>query len=250
MVAILFLVALVLALLFVLRTRWVHIHLEQQIKKSMDNIGETLLHKKVSTQVEVDNIIQSFKKEHYTLAWSGKNPIRVIALNNYINRNLSIYSWSKALASDYYGQGNKLVKKGNLPTAIAFYLKAKKHAEIAMSSQDEGHVHPFDFEVLSAPYFLLAKIPVVGRIWYKDAINPLLQALELIDENEQKKKDNWRLANAIISSKLHALTGDERYLHRVAYAGITRDDEMNQLARVAKHLRLPTVESLFRFCEI
>ena len=119
-----------------------------------------------------------------------------------------------------------------------------------MSAPDKGDVHPFDFEVLSAPYFLLAKIPVIGGIWYKDAYIPLLHALVRIDDNESKKRTEWRVANALICAKLHALTGDERYMHRIPSAGITRNDDMNQLARIAKHLKLPSVESLFRFCEI
>jgi hypothetical protein len=100
--------------------------------------------------------------------------------------------------------------------------------------------------------FALAKIPLFGTFWKKEATKPLEAALTIIDDanNKEKKFGEWRLANALISAKLYNLTRNNHYMHRVPGSGITRNDDKNQLARIAKHLNLPDVESLFQFCEI
>jgi hypothetical protein len=197
-------------------------------------------------------------KEWYHLSWAKEendtpilpNPIRVIALAEKMADEMNPVSAAVHMASSFYSQVKYLLKLEQVPTAIAFFFESRKWRELAL--QREAHatetVQPIDIEVLGAPDFMLAKIPVVGQLFKKSALRFLNEAEKRLLKQGQDAPD--AMPTAIIYSKMYALTGNKKYLQRISVLELRRDMDENQLLRIANHLGFKTREELYEFCGI
>jgi hypothetical protein len=195
------------------------------------------------------------RKEYGQLVWGGLDPMRVMELSYRLNRDKQGYARNLALCSDYYGQVKYLVKKGWVPTAIAFWLKSRDHAQIASGQTVLGNVEPLDYEVMGAPSYLASRIPILGRIWEGDAILYLDKALLLLSIKKKERGTNeYAVAESLIASKLFTLFPKksyyrEKYLKLVKNSGIKHSDDLNQLGRIARHLGFKTAGELLNWAE-
>jgi hypothetical protein len=211
------------------------------------------------TELKITPSASNPTKEWYNLSWleneNGEklepNPIRVIALGEKMSDSMDPFRAAMHMTSSFYSQVKYLVKQGKIPTAIAFFLESKKWSHLALQRRKHANKKPspIDYEVLGAPDFMLAKIPVIGRFWKKGAIEFLNVADKELNEI-LKKSDVTRLepiSAALIWSKLYALTGNEIYKNRVRVATLTRDQDCNQMLRIAKHLGFRTLDEFYKF---
>lgn len=111
-----------------------------------------------------------------------------------------------------------------------------------------GERNPIDLEVLGAPDFMAAKVPLVGLFFKSRAI----QHLEAADrELALPSTFNNPLESCLIWSKLYDLTKSEIYRIKVKAAGLKRDMHEGQLRRISRHLGFGgDLGKLFAFCEI
>lgn len=199
------------------------------------------------------------EKEWYDLSWSGKNPERVIVLAADMAKNMNAYGAAKHLASSFYSQVKHLVKKGSPLMAITFFVVSREYAEEALACRRQATepLQPIDLEVLSAPDFMLAKMPYIGWIigcfgFWTRAIK-FLNAADIELDMKLAEPGAVRpepIAAGLIWSKLYALTGDEHYKNRVRTAELTKDHDINQMKRIAKHLGFKTLEEFYGFLVI
>jgi len=190
--------------------------------------------------------LKEYRQEWYHLSWTGKNPLRVIALERHINQTSSNYKQAQGLTSAYYSQVKHLIKKGNIPTALVFWLESLHYSKKALGLRAEVPKEErglLDMEVLGAPYFLVTQIPLIGYFFREKAFEFLESAEHEIKESETDPV-NKELPFALIYSKMRELTGDSQYDEK-ALAFVRRRHDRNQLARVARHLKLSGVDELF-----
>lgn len=190
---------------------------------------------------------QEEKKEWDSLSWNGTNPRQVIYLAFKTAISMDEYNAAMHLTSSFYSQVKHLVKKGRIPTAIAFFMKSREFTKKALQERTKlspEHRNPIDLEILGAPDFLLSKIPVFGTGfgWKANAIDFLEEA----DQELGEKPDP--LMASIIWSKLWSLTGSPTYRERVRRAGLNPSMIDNQLGRVAKHMGFKDTKELLEFC--
>ena len=248
-IKLLLVVALLVALVLVLRTIWVYKHLNAQIISKRGGIIAATHITSDEPQIGKQKIEQ-LRKEHYKLSFEGSNPFRVVAITYFLNLDRTAYERHMALTSDYYGQTKYLLKKGRLPTAFAFWMKSRHHAEIALEHVVEGKTEPLDYEVLGAPSYLASKIPLLGIFWKDEAGGYLDEALIcLILKKKSLGDKKYAVSEALIASKLWTLKPYESYRTRVKKSGIKHTDDHNQLKRVAKHLGFKTVGELLNWVE-
>lgn len=196
-------------------------------------------------------------QEWYNLSWNGKDPLRVIRLAADMSLEMNKFDAHKHLASSFYSQVKYLVKKGRLPTAIAFFIEARQWAKSALQHRKEvprENRNPIDLEVLGAPDFMLAKMPyigwIIGHLGFWTSAIEFLNAADIELEMKLKEPGTARpepITAGLVWSKLYALTGDEYYKNRVRIAELTRDHDINQMKRIAKHLGFKTLEELDEF---
>ena len=138
MIANFFFIVSLLAILFILRVWWIWKHIEAWVIYEAGSVFFEKSTNETPTREQLDAFEKEVRLKHYNLAWSGEDPLKVIGLCVYINQGLQ-FQKQKSLTSDYYGQIKHLIKKGRIPTAIVFWLKAKRHSDFAlriMNSQD------------------------------------------------------------------------------------------------------------------
>lgn len=197
---------------------------------------------------EVITASEENKEEWRLLSWSGENPFRVISLASTMTTTMGDFEAAKHLASSFYSQVKFLVKKGHLPTALAFYSASRKCSDLGLRWHNRAvRPLPIDFEVLGAPDFLASRIPIVG--WFGFTTRAL-EFLWTAEELLKKQSKTNPLEASLIWSKLWALTGDNGYRHKVLSSGLQRDMDENQLKRIAKHLRFKTLQELYKACSI
>jgi hypothetical protein len=194
-----------------------------------------------------------YREEWKSLSYSGKNPRRVIALAIHLHRSLTDYKLNMALASAWYSQVKFLVKSGSILEAIVFWRQSKKSAVAALKKREYVPMmdrDPIDLEVIGAHWFILAKIPFFGKFFKAKALHFLLMATNEFETI--KGPDNYSLARpltqALISSKIFALTGEDQARQRVYKAGLTGEEDRGQLTRIAGHLGLASADDLLVFC--
>ena len=185
----------------------------------------------------------------YKLSWSGKNPAGVIKVGLVLaqEKRMNVFEMEKFFASCFYSQVKFLVKKFQIPTAIAFFLLSKKSARIALNLREvlpRENKSPVDLEVLGAPDFMLASVPLVGVLFKKRAALFLEQSLTEINVGGGFNP----LLHALILAKLWKLTKKDKYKEDIKSLPLTGAMEDNQLTRVAKHLGLPGSKELLEFC--
>lgn len=189
------------------------------------------------------------EKEWYDFSWSGKNPERVILLAADMASNMNTYDAAKHMSSAFYSQVKHLMKKGRLLKAITFFVVSREYAEEALKYRQKAPLenqNPIDLEVLGAPEFMLAKIPIIGRFFRRKALRFLEVANGLIADKAIACPDKIdALENAIIWSKIYALTVNEGFKELILVMSIPPDADRNQLIRVARHLDMTFEE----FCD-
>lgn len=197
---------------------------------------------------EIITASEENKEEWRLLSWSGEDPFRVISLASIMTTTMGDFEAAKHLASSFYSQVKFLARKGYLPTALAFYSAARKCSNLGIRWHNRTtRTSPIDFEVLGAPDFLAAQIPVIG--WFGFTTRAL-EFLWTAEELLKKQSTTDPLEASLIWSKLWALTGDKGYRDKVRSSGLRRDMDENQLGRIAKHLGFKSNTELFKFCNI
>lgn len=188
------------------------------------------------------------KEEWRALSLSGNNPFRVISLASAMSTTMDDYEAAKHLTTSFYSQVEFLAKRGHIPTALAFYSVSRKCANLALKWQNgSARKSPEDFEVLGAPDFMAARIPIVGWFGFKTrAFEFLWMAEELLKGQPVVHP----ITAALIWAKLWTLSRNEMYRLKVRAAGLRRDMDENQLKRIAKHLGCRTLPDLYTFCGI
>lgn len=194
-------------------------------------------------------LTKEMEKEWYNLSWNGRDPVRVIRLAAEMATNMDgAFAQQAHLTTSFYSQVKHLLKKGRLPTAIVFYWEAWEWSAEALKHRQnvpQEERKPIQLEVLGAPAFMLACLPVVGAFFRRQALSFLTAAAE---EILLAPYDAFEAC--LIWSKLWRLTHEEMYRARVQAAGLRRDMDENQLRRIAKHLGFRKLQQLYRFCNI
>lgn len=192
--------------------------------------------------------------EHYELSWSGANPLRVIALALILGRGMSQYRFAIHMTSSYYSQVKFLLKRGRLFAAVECLRESMKHSDEAMRilPYAQGERRLPDMEVAGAPYFLLQKLPLVGRRWHLKAIDFLrmdfLYIEEILRRPGAERPDP--IGAALVLSKLYALAGVVTYKNMVRIVELTRDHDKNQMLRIARHLGFQSLDKFYEFLVI
>lgn len=204
--------------------------------------------------VASDHTDESIIRNWSELSRSGKEPVRVIRIAATMAITMRPYSKAKHLASSYYSQVKFLVKRCQLPSALVFFLKARNWSDKAYALYREAmpeEKKPIDLEILGAPYFMLACIPVLGWMWKRKA----LQFLKLAEKELKEcswyvnKEMDW-LAFSLVMAKLWKLTNDHYYALEVECSRLTKEMDEDALRRIAKHLHLKSTAELFEFCGV
>lgn len=197
---------------------------------------------------------EEINKEWYRLSWTRDeqglpvtpNPLRVIALAEKMADQMDPFRAAVHMESAFYSQVKYLKKKPF--HAVAYFLEARKWSHLAMNRQKyaTSSIKAIDYEVLGAPDFALATVPVIGRFGFRSqALHFLMTADKVIREGDYSP-----LSAALIWAKMWRLTKDETYRMQIQVVGLRRDMDRNQLARVAQHLGLASVDKLFELCRI
>lgn len=191
--------------------------------------------------------------QYTDLSWSGKNPVKVIALGMVMGRTMSQYRQAVHMTSTYYSQVKYLLKKGRVISALSCLKEATRSSEAVMRALPYARKERklLDMEVAGAPYFLLQKM-LLGYHFKQRAIAFLEEDAKLLEE-ELKQPGAKRpdpLAAGLVWSKLYALTGHEHYKNWIASAELTRDHDQNQMLRIAKHLGFKTLKEFDAFLVI
>jgi hypothetical protein len=187
-------------------------------------------------------------QEWYDLSWNrhpgGPRPLRVIKLAWILaEQKASAFHENMLLTSSYYSQVKYLLRMGNWPTAVVFFLKAQTHRMMALAQAE--HASAIELEVMGATDFALAKkIPLLGFVW-KDQAVAFLKAAER--RLPPERNDGDKLNASIIWSKLYALTGENFYKGHIQLEGLHPNMDHGQLGRVAMHLGM-TFEELRDLC--
>lgn len=194
-------------------------------------------------------LTEKMKQEWYDLSWSGKNPMRVIRLAAEMAANMEgTFFQQSHLTTSFYSQVKYLLKKGRLPTAIAFYWEALEWSTEALQHRQEVPPEmrkPIQLEVLGAPAFIPACLFLVGFFFKERALSFLNAAAEEVLHAPYNP-----LEACLIWAKIWRLTHEEMYRARVQSAGLRRDMDENQLGRIARHLGFKSNTELFKFCNI
>lgn len=194
------------------------------------------------------------RTQYGALSWSGKDPMKVIALGLVMGRTMSQYRQAIHMTSTYYSQVKHLLKKGRIISALECLQWAILSSKAAMRALPYARTERklLDMEIAGAPYFLLQKLPFIGHRWRKKAITFLEEDAKLI-EKELKQPGAKRpdpLAAGLVWSKLYVLTGHEHYKNWVACAELTRNHDHNQMLRIANHLGFKTLKEFDSFLVI
>jgi hypothetical protein len=237
--------AVVASMLFAARVRWIY------------KFGPADYEVAEFERIQTERLsLEEVEEQHYNTAWAKKvaaNPARVIGLRLYINqvKGLSENERNLALASDYYGQVKHALKKLQFPTAAAFFLLHKKHAKNVKALLLMKKMTPIELEVANAEYFAKASTFLFGFWWEEEAQKPLLEGLHMIDAGEVVDPKERTLSDALISAKMYALIGVEKYKRRVQVLDpeLLAEISQEQGDRIAKHLGLrpATKEALIEF---
>lgn len=230
-----FVLFLLTCVLFYLRVKY----LRQYILQIIEDRGGPL----PETSAEIHD-------EWYNLSWNlvpgGPQPLRVIKLG-----------WAKAvdewttfqenthLTSCYYSQVKYLLRMGQLPTAIVFFLRSQYHRDVALEHAGD-EVKAQALEVLGAPDFKLAHMPLIGLLWEKRALRYLKEAEQKLPR-KRNRTDGDKLDAAIIWSKLYVLTKDEVYKDYIRRGGLNQEMDNNQLRRIAGYLGM-TFDEFSELC--
>jgi hypothetical protein len=198
------------------------------------------------------------RTEWARLSVEGTSSIRVIALAEKMASVMTSYSAAKHMMSSFHSQVKFLAKKGRLFLAFIFYMESRRWAQLALTraKYTTEPKNPIDFEILGASDFGVAKAPYVGWLlspfgFKKRAIEFLKTAeLEALKEMGNRPAGINGLAMALISSKLYALTRDEKCKQRLSVCGLRRDMDQDALRRIAKWFGFKSVEELHKFCNI
>ena len=208
---------------------------------------------KTARELDIREPGKDIAKEWDSLSWAGTNPWRVIALAQKMREGMTPFKGAMHMASSFYSQVKFLLKRGKLPSAIAYFLESRKYSrkaeELVRSGSKEATA--ISCEVIGAQYFFFAKFPVVGPFlgifgFRANALEWLLRADNMLKEQPV----NEPLESAIIWSKLYALTKNETYRIQVRAVGLRRDMKEGQLKRIAKWLGFSSLDELFTFCKI
>lgn len=200
----------------------------------------------------------------------GQDPFLVVTLGYIIAQKYRLgYLQPLHVATSYYSQVKHLLKKGRLPTAIVFFLHARRHLLHALLQRSGGNAlvetrrtykKAIELEMIGAPSFLLAAIPLVGIFFRTGALLYLLTADEEIsyamktaEEAKESGSDNVvqpnsRIEKAIIWGKLYKLTKDAKYRERVLAIPFRTDDReenSGQYECIAGLIGLKSAEELF-----
>lgn len=201
-------------------------------------------------------------KEWYDLSWNGSNPLRVVALANQMTDTMDPYQAAKHMTSSFYSQVKYLLRGGRLLRAIVFYLESGKWSMHTLERLERmeyarEEIRPIDLEILGSPDFMLANAPYVGWLigkfgFRKRALDYLLAANKKLDVifKQPGATRPEPISAALIWSKIYALTGNEIFKNRVRIAELTKDHDVNQVGRIARHLGFKTVDELYQFCNI
>lgn len=211
-------------------------------------------------------IPEDIQKEWEDLSWNrlpgGPQPLRVIKLAGLMVADEPRLKESTHMTSSYYSQVKYLVKMGHFPTALVFLARAKAFARSALECRKGVPLekrNPIELEVLGAPDFMLASIPIIGRAFKSSALRFLMAAqneitgkemIVMLKEPEYTIDLSDLLSAALIWSKMYSLTRDKAYKLRVLEAcRMKEQSDVGQVSRIAKHLGFKTREDLLRSCD-
>lgn len=197
---------------------------------------------------------EEMESEWSKLSFAGTNPLRVVILASEMCFYMSVYKADVHMTSAYYSQVKFLVRKGYLVTALVFFLESRAYAKKALkeySTAPEEEKSPINLEVLGAPDFMLANIPIIGFVWKKKALSFLFAAHKSLEQIFAQSARVEPITAALIWSKIFALTRDDVYKNRVRNdVRLTGHEDKGQLTRVMKHLGFTSLDQLYEFCNI
>lgn len=203
------------------------------------------------------NSLKEVKEVYYKTAWAKEvpaDPILVIAIRKFLieKERPDNFHMQKAFTSDFYGQIKHWLKKCRIIEAINFWIISYLCSRDAKKELTNGYViNPEELcdDVLDAPYFIFAKIPLIGRWINKEPLSRMKESVTVLRDSLHPQEHVVMIA--LLEAKIFSLTGDIRHKESVKFAGIKRGDNVNQLERIAKLIGLNgDVERLFKFCNI
>lgn len=196
--------------------------------------------------------IKDIQQEFYDLSWNGKDPWRVIRLGHeVVVRDERAHTGERYvhMTSVIYSQVKHALRKGWLPSAITFLFASREFARRAYarwSDKSPQGKRVIELEIIGAPEFFLATLPVIGMFWRKSAASYLIHAWEFMHNDIPDKLEVAKIEHLLIVSKLYRLTQEPRYLQEVRAVKIPQDVDRNQLARIARHVGSKDLTSFIR----